>query len=359
MRFVAILGVIVTHVEGLLLRTAAARYSLSRADAWFVRMCKLGNYGVHLFFMISGFILALPFLEHYTKGGARPSLPAYYLRRITRLEPPYILSMVAFFALGLATGKYAFHAHWPNFLASLIYIHNVVYGEGSLINVSAWSLEIEVQFYVLVPLLVLTFRLRPIPRRLLLVAAILTGTWLALRIPPSWPATILSFSQFFLSGFLLADLYLHHLRAASPARLYDALALLAVAAFAGVHLVPGLERFAMPATPLSFFLYGVCVFRGTWVRDLHRWAPVTVLGGMCYSVYLLHARIIYLPIRAFGAWVHLTGSFTADVVVLIAALVPVVFSVSAIYFFFVERPFMQRDWPRRFWAWVRGRVVTA
>ncbi|HVG16816.1 MAG TPA: acyltransferase family protein, partial [Chitinophagaceae bacterium] len=59
-----------------------------------------GGHGVTLFFMISGFILSLPFAKmHLQKEGAkRINLKEYYIRRLVRLEPPYIIALILFFA---------------------------------------------------------------------------------------------------------------------------------------------------------------------------------------------------------------------------------------------------------------------
>ena len=59
----------------------------------------VGFRGVELFFVISGFILGLPFAAHYLKGAAPVSLRKYYLRRLTRLEPPYIVALLVLFIL--------------------------------------------------------------------------------------------------------------------------------------------------------------------------------------------------------------------------------------------------------------------
>src|SRR3954462_11306684 len=48
-----------------------------------------GGVGVPLFFVISGFILALPFAKWRLNGERQVRLKNYYLRRVTRLEPPY------------------------------------------------------------------------------------------------------------------------------------------------------------------------------------------------------------------------------------------------------------------------------
>src|SRR5262245_10743057 len=62
-----------------------------------------GRYGVQLFFIISGFILALPFAAERLAGARPVRLKAFYLRRLTRLEPPYFLVLTIFFLLGSTT----------------------------------------------------------------------------------------------------------------------------------------------------------------------------------------------------------------------------------------------------------------
>ena len=50
--------------------------------------------GVELFFAISGFILGIPFASHYLRGVPRVNLRRYFIRRLTRLEPPYIINLM-------------------------------------------------------------------------------------------------------------------------------------------------------------------------------------------------------------------------------------------------------------------------
>src|SRR2546422_10744629 len=56
-----------------------------------------GRYGVQFFFVISGFILGLPFATKYLKNGEDISLRKYFLIRLTRLEAPYLLNLLVFF----------------------------------------------------------------------------------------------------------------------------------------------------------------------------------------------------------------------------------------------------------------------
>ena len=120
----------------------------------------MGFHGVDLFFVISGFILALPFAAHHLAGAPSVSLRKYYLRRLTRLEPPYFVSIFLLLALSIWIHRRAASAILPHLAASLAYLHNVIYGTQSTVIGVAWSLEIEVQFYLLVPLLTLVFAIR-------------------------------------------------------------------------------------------------------------------------------------------------------------------------------------------------------
>lgn len=47
-------------------------------------------------FVLSGLALALPFARQYLADGTRVVLSSYYMRRLTRLEPPYIVSVLLF-----------------------------------------------------------------------------------------------------------------------------------------------------------------------------------------------------------------------------------------------------------------------
>lgn len=61
--------------------------------------------------------------------------------------------MLLFFAVMPHVGKGNYEKILPHLPASLACVHEWVYCVGSFINNNAWSLEIEVQFYSLVPLL--------------------------------------------------------------------------------------------------------------------------------------------------------------------------------------------------------------
>ena len=114
--------------------------------------------GVKVFFAISGFILALPFLKAMNKN-KRINILSYFKRRLTRLEPPFVISLLLFSIVHIVV----FHERIANvllhFSAGLFYSHGFVFGEPNYINPVTWSLETEAQFYILVPLLFFVFRM--------------------------------------------------------------------------------------------------------------------------------------------------------------------------------------------------------
>lgn len=114
--------------------------------------------GVELFFVISGFILGVPFASHHILKAPKVNLRQYFLRRLTRLEPPYFLSFPLWIALQGVAARRPLSDMLPHLLAHAVYFHNFIYSAfPGAVNTVAWSLEVEVQFYILVPILSLAF----------------------------------------------------------------------------------------------------------------------------------------------------------------------------------------------------------
>ena len=70
---------------------------------------------------------------------------------------------------------------------------------------------------------------------------------------------------------------------------------------------------------------------------------MAVIGGMCYSIYLLHYPLIAL-IMTFTKRIIWTDSFTINYMIQFALIVPLLLFVSAVFFYYVEKPCMKRDW---------------
>lgn len=352
LRFIAIVTVMLHHMMSILLPASGRTGRINTTAEWFgaahqfsplLKLGYTGHFGVNLFFAISGFILALPFARKRFAGLPPPNLKSYYLRRVTRIEPPYAICLTIFFVY-LVIDNNDLSRFLPHYLASLFYSHNLVYGQHSLINVVTWSLEIEIQFYVLVPVLVKIFALRhTIARRLLLIGLVLLGGWLSQNvIYPSGSErlalSLLNFFAYFLVGFLLADLYLTGWLRETRRWAFDL-----VTIGAGGALLLVLTRFGQfyNLLPALIGLFYVGFFRGRLSNLLitRRWVVIT--GGMCYTFYLYHIPIISelsWNIRNLFSGAH---PFEIDFALQCLLVLPVVFALCSLWFVLTEKPFMR------------------
>jgi len=93
LRFVAIASVVFFHIY---IYAALERGAVPVPGPLNIDMPK---HDVELFFAISGFILGVPFASRYLLGAPKVNLKSYFLRRLTRLEPPYFLALMACVAM--------------------------------------------------------------------------------------------------------------------------------------------------------------------------------------------------------------------------------------------------------------------
>lgn len=352
LRFIAIATVVLHHV----LYIARDQLSLAPASlgAAVSRFYDLGNVGVPLFFGISGFILALPFAE-WTLGGRHPvQLKRYFLRRLTRLEPPYIVNLGALCLLALITHGASRSGRIPHLFASLTYSHNFVYGAWSEINFVAWSLEVEAQFYVMAPLLALVYRVPSNQVRRGAIATLMVAcAFLATRssdVPYAVRMLLPYHLHFFLVGFLVADLYVTRRwrDATTTAAWTDFLATIGLLSVFWFWSHPATKQFAFA----GIFVFYASVLRSrVWKRILNLKALV-VYGGMCYTVYLYHFWIMRPFVNKVTA--PLCAVLPGGAGFLVVGLLTLLFVglLATIPFLLFEKPFMFPTWPQ----WVAQRV---
>ena len=346
LRFLAIFPVLIQHISERMQEHSPLNFDGSDPAAF---MASRGFIGVYIFFVISGFVLALPFAAHYLRGTKAIPLKNYFWRRVTRLEPPYILLMTFFFLVLVFLRSTSFTELLPHYLASVFYLHNIVYGYYTPINPVAWSLEIEVQFYILAPLLAtFFFRVKHTLGRRLLLCGALVGVlllqqyfgWYSLPIN----LTLLGNLHLFLAGFLLADIFLVNWRE-------------------GWTKSVGWDVLLLVALPLPFFLWGhdflnwlvfpfllllvfVAVFKGIYFNRFftNRW--ITAIGGMCYTIYLIHLPLAELLIRLTKGFT-LGEHFLPNLLLQLSIYLPITFALSVLVFLFLEKPCMDKNWPKK------------
>jgi peptidoglycan/LPS O-acetylase OafA/YrhL len=134
-RAVSIFLVILSHI------TSPAIWSITK-HLW---RLQLGNLGVRIFFVISGFLITSILLAEKEASG-RISLRNFYIRRIFRIAPAYyamLFAVALLIPLGLVTVGYR------DLPPVFLYISNYSHTSFSLGH--TWSLAVEEQFYILWP----------------------------------------------------------------------------------------------------------------------------------------------------------------------------------------------------------------
>jgi peptidoglycan/LPS O-acetylase OafA/YrhL len=353
LRFIAITSVVLYHVPiQIALRTSQ---EVASNPIW--RLISQGKRGVELFFLISGFILGMPFAAHLLVGRKAVRLKEYFLRRVTRLEPPYILAILIRLPLLLLVMHKPVQDVLTHGLASLFYLHSLIFGSISSINPPAWSLEVEIQFYCLAPLFAWCyFALRPpwlrrfLGLAFILAAGILQLHFLGSEYDSRASLSILDFAQYFFSGFLLCDLYLTSWDRIPRHWAWDALS---AVCWLWIFAAQGSQVHTL--LPVAALIAYVGAFKGVVFPRFFRLTWVSILGGMCYSIYLTHNLAItaveFVFRRLFAspglpAWERTSIAY--------AATIPAVLAVGLLLYMLVERPCMDKNWPAKLWRRLRA-----
>ena len=296
-----------------------------------------GEASVQIFFGLSGFIISYAFARGYAKGKTL-SLKNFYLRRLVRIEPPYLILSTLFFLMFLLKGWHNFQHFGPHYLASLFYVHNIVYPHIGGLNDITWTLEVEIQFYLLAPLLCQIFRLKQGLR----VSILLLATTVLILLPYYYLPNFISlynYAGYFLVGMLIADMTVHGKELVEkfriPLHILTAISLYTL--LFGSYLPWSIY---MKCAPVILFFVGFGVLNlGFWKR-IFSIGIFPVLGGMSYSIYLFHNLFItYL----FVYKIYLPGESVSIMLFNILWMSITVFAVGAIIFRIVEKPFMNRS----------------
>lgn len=129
---------------------------------------------VDMMLLLSAFCLFLPHARAVFCNEPVPDARAFYKKRAVRIIPPYYLSvLVIFFFVALPSGAYASAKEmWTDLLSTLTFTQTFVPWVmiGTKLDGVLWTAAIEMQFYLLFPLLALCFRKRPLITYLAMVS---------------------------------------------------------------------------------------------------------------------------------------------------------------------------------------------
>jgi peptidoglycan/LPS O-acetylase OafA/YrhL len=354
LRFIAIITVLFYHLNTVLIRSVEGGFegeilkeTYMELGWWMIRL----DLGVKVFFAISGFILALPFIKAYDQH-KQIDLKSYFIRRVSRLEPPFLISLILLFVGQILLLKQDFSTLWLNFMASLVYMHGFIFGEPSKINPVTWSLETEFQFYVLMPLFMwFLFKNKHVVFSIVSLITLSLLAYFSKATIINLDIKFLSHSLLvhlgnFLTGILFALIYYKQSNWMKQKNwVYDLI---------GVFAILLLFKFYKPQAyiinsmlfNLAILLLFIGVFKGKMMNYIFTRKFIYTIGGMCYSIYLIHYVILHLMLPQ---TVEMFNGLSYKLQLLIQAIIhiPIVLMISIVFFILFERPFMDKDFMKK------------
>lgn len=247
---------------------------------------KYGYYGVHLFFIISGFVI----LMSASKGGVKN----FIVSRFVRLYPAFWICCSLTFLTTCWMGAPWFEASVNQYLVNMTMLNGFV-GVQSIDGVY-WTLFVEIRFYILIAALLLMrniHRIEPVLYLWLFVSSLFE--FIEVKFLPF--ILISDYSAFFIAGCLF---YLNFKHGGSAGRYIGLLAALVLAVWQTNQELPKLEQhygssFSALLVTMIIGVYFLLMFlvstnrTGFW--RARSWVGV---GALTYPLYLLHQKIGFI-----------------------------------------------------------------
>ncbi|MDX2171823.1 MAG: acyltransferase [Bacteroidota bacterium] len=110
-----------------------------------------GQYGVQIFFVISGIVIPFSLLK---SNYSILKFPKFFLKRIIRIEPPYIVAVLLAILILIVRGDMA-KLNFTEITLHIGYLIPFFLPKYNWLNNVFWTLGIEFQYYIIISLLIL------------------------------------------------------------------------------------------------------------------------------------------------------------------------------------------------------------
>lgn len=338
-----------------------------------------GWFGVDLFFVLSGFLIASQLLKYPLN---KTNLRNFMCKRYFRIAPAYYISVLAalislhiYPAIGVEPLADIFATWWLPLLSHIVFLHDYI-GRFPWIDGIFWSIPIEIKFYMILPLFIyLLGKLKNNTHRIFLIAGVYC-TYVTLRtfyISAQYSAEDMQYLDYFfqiktpfhmaLDGLTIGVLCAFILKSDAAKRIkantklldigfYSGLALFSVLALTP-HFINDIATFFERAImtslfSLSFGIILLCLVKGCSATEFFSHNILRFIARISYSLYLTHTYALSLQELLITQLQHYISSPTLCWVISMPVFLGCAIITAMILYRVVEKPVI--DWSRKKWA---------
>jgi len=274
-------------------------YEHYTGENWTEVLFQGGAFGVDLFFLISGFIIA-----YSTRRAEHSHLSDYVLRRFFRIYPVFWLVLIAYI---LSDNSFTF---W-NIIRSAFLLHNNYSGNPPFFEYNilypAWSMTYEIYFYIIFAIsMKLSHKYRVMTTTLILV-------FITLILQLFYNSSFSIYENVQLHGaiekglgflnFIASPLMFNFIAGMAIYTIHDKMHLIKAKGllsfvFINVFLCMYLYNYHYKHGIYGFGLWAIFLITGSLLYEaryqLTNFAPLIILGDISYSLYLVHPLVMHL-----------------------------------------------------------------
>ena len=279
-----------------------------------------GGFGVTMFFFLSGFLITSLMRSEAVMSG-RIDLRAFYIRRTLRIMPPLYITL-ALMTVVNSFGWFGTRVSEKAIIWDYLFLTNYSHfwnQEGGL-PIPLWSLAVEEHFYIFFPIVFVLLLMKVSNTRAAQICLLICGIILALRV----------LTLFLEPSFLYRNYYWSHTRIDSiifgcclalwqnPIMESNAWkpkhwhAAVAVGIILLTFLIPGEEfrqtvRYTIQGIGLFILFSYLLSDRAPLLISILKWKPISWIGLVSYTLYLIHFPIFVVLERLFGPNLFIIG----------------------------------------------------
>lgn len=331
-------AVVLSHINIQVLRTLNIDLEFALKENYIVVLFIQFGSAIKIFFAISGFILAYQF--YLNKTSLNIWLKQFYLKRLIKIILPYQIVLLVLFIVQVFLNR--LDNPFSHYLASVLFIHNYYFDSISTINPVAWTLEIELQFYFLLPIF-LWWKQKKNEILLLLIALVvicifLNACYQSVLEHFRLTKSILPYCSIFIVGIIAAILHQQDKFTVSLPKtvlLFGLLICIYISiAFAGYTSV--IYQFFYHINMLVLILLALKLDKNYHSNQL----LVYKIGKYSYAIYLWHYAIIFVLSLSLHKMLFHFSYFELMILLTLIAF-PFIYFFAAFMHFIINRFFVQ------------------